>query len=76
MVASRDRNTSYGTIHVCVERSVEAFTGIVYGYLADLRVHHPQFLPSPSGFEVESGGVGDGTFVRFEVTAGGGLASE
>lgn len=44
----------------------------VYGYLADMREHHHRFLPNAfSDFEVEEGGVGDGTIVRFKVTAGG-----
>ncbi len=44
----------------------------VYGYIANMREHHPRFLPPAfSGFEVESGGVGDGTVTRFTVTAGG-----
>lgn len=44
----------------------------VYGYLADLRQHHPHFLPPAfSDFTVESGGVGAGTVVRFTITAGG-----
>src|ERR1022692_600580 len=34
--------------------------------------HHPHFLPPAfSDFQVESGGVGDGTITRFTVTAGG-----
>ena len=43
-------------------------TETVYGYLADMREHHPRFLPSSfSDFEVESGGVGQGTIIRFKV---------
>ena len=42
------------------------------GYLADMREHHPRFLPPAfSEFEVESGGVGHGTITRFKLTAGG-----
>ena len=60
------------TIHVSAERAVEAPADTVYGYLADMREHHPRFLPPAfSDFEVESGGVGDGTITRFRVTAGG-----
>lgn len=60
------------TIHVSAERAVEAPADTVYGYLADMREHHPRFLPPAfSAFEVESGGVGDGTITRFRVTAGG-----
>lgn len=61
-----------GTIHVSAEGVVGAPPDTVYGYLADMRVHHPRFLPPAfSDFEVESGGVGDGTVTRFRVTAGG-----
>jgi hypothetical protein len=61
-----------GTILVSAERTVDAPADTVYGYLADIREHHPRFLPPAfSDFEVESGGVGAGTIVRFKVTAGG-----
>lgn len=43
----------------------------VYGYLVDMREHHPRFLPSAfSEFEVQEGGLGDGTVVSFRVSAG------
>jgi Polyketide cyclase / dehydrase and lipid transport len=61
-----------GTIHVSAERSVDAAPEVVYGYLADMREHHPRFLPPAfSDFQVESGGVGAGTVTRFKVNAGG-----
>lgn len=61
-----------GTIHVSAEGPVDAPADSVYGYLADMREHHPRFLPAAfSDFEVESGGVGAGTITRFKVTAGG-----
>ncbi len=61
-----------GTIHVSAERSVHAPPDTVYGYLADMREHHPHFLPPAfSDFEVESGGVGAGTIIRFKLNAGG-----
>jgi hypothetical protein len=61
-----------GTIHVAVEGRVGAPADTVYGYLADMREHHPRFLPPAfSDFEVESGGVGTGTVTRFRVNAGG-----
>jgi Polyketide cyclase / dehydrase and lipid transport len=51
---------------------VNAPADTVYGYIADMREHHPRFLPSAfSDFQVESGGVGAGTVTRFKVTAGG-----
>src|SRR5918911_5263291 len=60
------------TIHVAAERTVDAAAETVYGYLADMREHHPRFLPPAfSDFQVESGGVGAGTVTRFKVTAGG-----
>ena len=60
------------TLHVTTERLVGAPADTVYGYLADMREHHPRFLPPAfSDFEVESGGVGAGTITRFKVTAGG-----
>jgi hypothetical protein len=59
-------------IHVSAEGRVDAPPDTVYGYLADMREHHPRFLPAAfSDFEVESGGVGTGTVTRFKVTAGG-----
>jgi uncharacterized membrane protein len=61
-----------GTLHVSAERSVDAPPETVYGYLADMREHHPHFLPPAySGFHVESGGVGAGTITRFTLNAGG-----
>ena len=60
-----------GTMHVRAEGIVGAPAERVYGYLADMREHHPRFLPPAfSNFEVESGGVGAGTVVRFTMTAG------
>ncbi len=61
-----------GTIRVSAEHRVDAPAETVYAYLADMREHHPRFLPPAfSDFEVESGGVGAGTVTRFKVTAGG-----
>ena len=60
------------TILVSAERTVDAPAAAVYGYIADMREHHPHFLPPAfSDFRVESGGVGEGTITRFTVTAGG-----
>jgi uncharacterized protein YndB with AHSA1/START domain len=60
-----------GTIHVSAERTVDAPAETVYGYIADMREHHPRFLPPAfSDFDVESGGVGAGTITRFKVSAG------
>jgi Polyketide cyclase / dehydrase and lipid transport len=61
-----------GVISVSAERTVGAPAPTVYGYIADYREHHPRFLPPAfSNFEVESGGVGTGTIVKFDLTAGG-----
>lgn len=59
-------------IVVSAEGMVGAPADTVYGYIADMREHHPRFLPPAfSDFRVESGGVGAGTITRFKVTAGG-----
>ena len=51
---------------------MDAPADTVYSYLADMRQHHPRFLPPAfSDFQVESGGVGAGTVARFKLTAGG-----
>lgn len=61
-----------GTINVEAERAVGAPAGDVYSYIADMREHHPHFLPAAfSDFAVEEGGVGAGTVTHFTVTAGG-----
>jgi len=58
-------------MRVCAEGVVGAPAERVYGYLADMREHHPRFLPPAfSGFAVVSGGVGAGTVVQFTMTAG------
>jgi len=57
---------------VSAEAAVGAPADTVYGYLADMRDHHPRFLPPAfSDFQVESGGIGAGTVTRFKMTAGG-----
>jgi uncharacterized protein YndB with AHSA1/START domain len=59
-------------IVVSAERVIDAPADAVYGYVADMRDHHPRYLPPAfSDFRVESGGVGAGTITRFKVTAGG-----
>ncbi len=60
-----------GTIEVTAERAMQASAEAVYGCVADMR-HHEKFLPPAfSDFQVESGGVGAGTIIRFTLTAGG-----
>jgi uncharacterized membrane protein len=59
-------------ISVSAQRAIGAPADAVYGYLADMREHHPRFLPPAfEDFEVESGGVGAGTITRFKLNAGG-----
>ena len=59
-------------IVVSAERVVDAPAEAVYRYVADMREHHPRFLPPAfSDFRVEQGGVGAGTVTRFRVAAGG-----
>jgi uncharacterized protein YndB with AHSA1/START domain len=54
------------------EGTVEAPAETVYRYIADMREHHPRFLPPAfSDFRVEAGGVGAGTIACFKMTAGG-----
>ncbi|MGH2849403.1 MAG: SRPBCC family protein, partial [Solirubrobacteraceae bacterium] len=60
------------TITVSADRAIAAAPETLYGYIADMREHHPHFLPPAfSDFQVESGGVGAGTITRFKMTAGG-----
>ena len=59
-------------IVVSAEGTVDGPAETVYRYIADMREHHPRFLPPAfSDFRVESGGVGAGTVVHYKVTAGG-----
>ena len=57
---------------VSAERTVGAPADTVCRYVADMREHHPRYLPPAfPDFRVESGGVGAGTITRFTVRAGG-----
>jgi len=56
---------------VTAERAVDAPAETVYGYLANLQEHRRFLPPAFSDFEVEAGGVGAGSVVRFTVSAGG-----
>jgi uncharacterized protein YndB with AHSA1/START domain len=59
-------------MQVTAERTVDAPADRVYRYIADMREHHPRFLPPAfSDFQVESGGVGAGTVMRYKLTVGG-----
>jgi uncharacterized protein YndB with AHSA1/START domain len=56
---------------VSAERTVDAPADAVYRYIADMREHHPRFLPPVfSDFQVESGGVGAGSVTRFKGDGG------
>jgi carbon monoxide dehydrogenase subunit G len=59
-------------MQVSAERTVDAPADRVYRYIADMREHHPGFLPPAfSDFQVESGSVGAGTVMRYKLTVGG-----
>jgi uncharacterized protein YndB with AHSA1/START domain len=61
-----------GANSVSVEGPVGGPPEDVYRYIADMRNHHPHFLPPAfSNFQVVSGGVGAGTVSTFRFTAGG-----
>jgi len=71
-LACCDRQACMAKIVVSAERAIDAPADEVYRYVADMRDHHPRYLPPAfSDFRVESGGVGAGTITRFTVTAGG-----
>ncbi len=58
-------------IRVTAEQAIAAPAERVYSYIADFREHHHRFLPPAiSDFRVESGGVGAGTVVTFNLKAG------
>jgi carbon monoxide dehydrogenase subunit G len=59
-------------MQVSAERTVDAPADTVYRYIADMRGHHPHILPPAfTDFQVESGGVGAGTVMRYKLTVGG-----
>jgi hypothetical protein len=61
-----------GEIKVSKEGPVGAPPELVYGLVADMREHHPRFLPPAfSNLVVEEGGVGAGTVYRFTLKVGG-----
>jgi hypothetical protein len=60
------------TVSVVATRVVAAPADAVYPLLADFKEHRRRYLPPNfSDFEVEEGGVGAGTVVRFTLSAGG-----
>ena len=59
-------------VSVAAERLIRAPAERVYRCVADFREHRPRFLPPAfSDFRVEEGGVGEGTVISFNLTAGG-----
>ena len=53
------------------ERGIDAPADEVYGYLADMHQHQRFLPPAFSDFQVEQGGVGEGSVTSFKATAGG-----
>lgn len=53
--------------------TMEAGPAVVYGIIADYREGHPSILPPRyfTGLEVEEGGRGEGTIIRFGMRLGG-----
>src|SRR5262249_7904903 len=78
------RITAMPMHRVSVSAIIEAPASRVYAILADYRDGHPRILPQPPfhSYELESGGQGAGTVIRFQMTALGktqvfrGLVSE
>lgn len=61
-----------GRLRVVEEGFVGAPAERVYGYIADLREHHPRFLPPSFGeLRIEEGGYGAGTVYRVTVSFAG-----
>ena len=58
-------------VQASAERVIDAPADKVYSYLADMHAHQHFLPPAFSDFQVEEGGVGEGTVTRFKVTAGG-----
>jgi uncharacterized protein YndB with AHSA1/START domain len=61
-----------GQIQVSAQRTIQVPADLVYRLIADMREHHHRFLPDNFyDFQVESGGVGEGTVTQFKSRAGG-----
>jgi len=60
-------------IHVSSSRLIPAAPNRVYAIIADYQTGHPQILPSRyfSNLQVEQGGIGAGTVIRFQMHAFG-----
>lgn len=60
------------TLEASADRILHAPADLVYAYVAGLEEHRRHYLPEAYGdFEVVSGGTGEGSVVRFRITAGG-----
>lgn len=60
------------TVTAYAEKVLDSAAETVYNCIADMRNHHPNFLPPAfSDFAVESGGFGDGSVTTCKFTAGG-----
>ncbi len=57
------------TSHVAAEARISASAEHVYSIIADYRDGHPHILPKPyfSSLEVDRGGIGAGTVIRFQM---------
>ena len=57
--------------HISESALIGAPAKQIYGILADYKVGHPGILPQPPfhSYELESGGQGAGTIIRFKMTA-------
>jgi|SRR5580693_1075263 uncharacterized protein YndB with AHSA1/START domain len=58
-------------VEASAERVIDAPADEVYSYLADMHAHQRFLPPAYSDFQIEEGGVGEGTVTRFKITAGG-----
>ncbi len=59
-------------VRVDVIRLIDADSSALYRCLADFENHFPQLLPpSFTQYQVETGGLGEGTIISFDLTANG-----
>jgi len=58
-------------VNASAERTIDAPAERVYGYLRDMHEHAHFLPPAFSDFQVEAGGVGEGSVASFKATAGG-----
>jgi uncharacterized protein YndB with AHSA1/START domain len=61
------------TVVASAERTVHAPADEVYRHLADLRLHSRLLPPPFYDFQVEEGGVGAGSVIRFKIDFAGGV---